>query len=247
MTGSFFSGESYDVTVERRMREWQEKKDIEEGRLPGEHNRINYITVMRQMGSQAEEVASILAKLMDWGIFDQKIIDFMAENFGIHKDVLQSVDERTRNWIQDSLESFFSGKGGYLDQSSYYRHLVEALLVVARHGRAIIMGRAAGQILPRQNGIAVAITAPFELRCRRIAEQHAISLEEARKLVKKDDKQQVKFVKDFLSKEAFDSMHFDIICNTELLTPPMVANLILRTYKLRTMSEDDLSPQTDSH
>ena len=196
------------------------------------------------MGSQSQEVATILAKLLDWGIFDRRIIDFMAENFGIHKDVLQSVDERTRNWIQDSLESFFSRKGGYLDQYSYYRHLIEALLVVARHGRAIIMGRAAGQVLPRQNGISVRITAPFELRAQRVAEKENIPIEKARDMVKKDDKQHAKFVKDFLSKEAFGSQHFDLVCNTELLTPAMVANIIAQTYKLRTMPEEELAKES---
>ena len=235
---SAFSGDGFTQAVERRMKEWQEEREAQAHHL-ADGARVNYITLSRQLGAGGETVAEELAKLMGWSVFDKRIVNFMAENFGVHADVLESVDERTRSWIEDSISMFFSNRkeGEHLDQYSYYKHLIEALLVIAQHGRAIIVGRAAGQILPRDHGLSVRITAPFELRAERIAEQNKIKIAEARDIVKKADDNQRKFVKDFLWKDAFDLHSFDMIFNTEKLSPLSVAKLIWRGFDQKIASK----------
>ncbi len=233
-----FSGDSFTQSVERRMKEWQENQEAAAHHL-SDGARINYITLSRQLGAGGEEVAEELAKLMGWSVFDKRIVNFMAENFGVHADVLETVDERTRGWIEDSISMFFSNKKGseHLDQYSYYKHLIEALLVIAQHGRAIIVGRAAGQVLPRDHGLSIRITAPFELRAERVAAQNKIKVSEARDIVKKADDNQKRFVKDFLWKDAFDLTSFDMIFNTEKLSPLAVAKLIWRAFDMRIESK----------
>ncbi len=233
-----FSGDSFTQSVERRMKEWQDHRESDGHKL-SDGARINYITLSRQLGAGGEEVADELAKQMGWSVFDKRIVNFMAENFGVHADVLETVDERTRGWIEDSISMFFSNKKGseHLDQYSYYKHLIEALLVIAQHGRAIIVGRAAGQVLPRDHGLSVRITAPFEVRAERVAAQNKIKVSEAREIVKKADDNQKKFVKDFLWKDAFDLHSFDLIFNTEKLSPASVAKLIWRSFDQRIESK----------
>ena len=233
-----FSGDSFTQSVERRMKEWQDNRDAEAHHL-SDGARINYITLSRQLGAGGEEVADELAKQMGWSVFDKRIVNFMAENFGVHADVLETVDERTRGWIEDSISMFFSNRNNsdQLDQYSYYKHLIEALLVIAQHGRAIIVGRAAGQVLPRDHGLSIRITAPFEVRAERVAAKNKIKVAEARDIVRKADDNQKKFVKDFLWKDAFDLHSFDLILNTEKLSPASVAKLIWRAFDQRIESK----------
>ncbi len=239
MTSSFGQDERFPRTVENRIRQWREVEEVRPVRLNG-GGEIDYITISREVGSGGAEVAQKLSKLMEWGLYDRKILDFMAENFGIHKDVLESVDEKTRGWIEDSLSLFFSKKSSKgIDQLSYYKHLVEALLVIAKHGRAIIVGRAASHVLPRRKGLSVLLTAPFELRCRRYAERNDINIEKATSEVKKKDKEQRKFVKSFLYKDAFDVRYYDIVFNTEKLSPEAVAKLIWRAFDQRVLEEKE--------
>lgn len=233
-----FSGDSFTQSVERRMKEWQENQQSDARHL-SDGARINYITISRQLGAGGEEVAEELAKLMGWSVFDKRIVNFMAENFGDHADVLETVDERTKGWIEDSISMFFSNKKGseHLDQYSYYKHLIEALLVISQHGRAIIVGRAAGQVLPRDHGLSIRITAPFEIRAERVAAQNKIKVAEARDIVRKADANQIDFVKDFLWKDVFDLHSFDLIVNTEKLSPNSVAKLIWRAFDQRIESK----------
>lgn len=199
---------------------------------------IDYITLSREMGSYGEEIGQIIAELMDWGVYDKKVLNFMADSFGVDADLLKTVDERTRSWIEDTLSLFMTNKQGHIDQLAYYKHLIEALLLTAKHGRAVIIGRAAGHVLPRERGLSVRITAPFEIRSQRYADRHDMSIEHARAVVSQADERQRKFVKGFLDKDAFNMQYFDIVCNTEKFSPDAAAKLIWRTFDQRIASKE---------
>jgi cytidylate kinase len=232
MADNFAHNDMYSATAERRIKQWQCDHEKPAARL-AEGAEINYITISREAGSGGEEIAEKLTELMGWGLYDKKILDFMAENFGIHKDVLSSVDEKTRGWIEDTMSSFFAGREGHMDQLTYYKHLMEALLVIGRHGRAVIVGRAAGHVLPRDKGLSIRITAPFELRCQRYAKKENLSIEQASEAVKQADREQSRFLKSFLYKDVHSIRYYDLIFSTEKLTPQSVAKLIWRAFDQR--------------
>ena len=222
-----------DRIVEGQMRQWEITKEEVHAHLTSGAE-IDYITISREAGSGGEKIAQILADLMKWQLYDKGILDYMSENMQVHKSILESVDERTIGWIEDWLAPIFTKKAtDHVDQLSYYRHLVKVLLVIAKHGNAVIVGRAAGQVLPRDKGLSVRVTAPFELRCKRYAEEQGISLSDATAIVKKADKEQIKFVKNFANKDISEPKDYDIVCNTEKLNPTSVARLIWRAFDER--------------
>ena len=94
-------------------------------------------------------------------------------------------------------------------------------------------------MLPREKGLSIHVTAPFELRCRRYAKQNDIGIEKARSVVKKADKVQAQFVKSFSGKDILDSKYYDIVCSTEKLSPVSVAKLICRTFEQRVADEEE--------
>ena len=57
--------------------------------------------------------------------------------------------------------------------------------------------------------------------------------------MRKTDKNQVKFVRDFLGKDIYDSKHYDIVCSTEKLNPKSVAKLIWRAFDQRVQAEQE--------
>lgn len=232
--------------VEGQMRQWEITKDGVHAHLASGAE-IDYITISRETGSGGEEVAQILADLMKWQLYDKGILDYMSENMQVHKSVLESVDERTIGWMEDWLGPIFTKKStDHVDQLSYYRHLVKVLLVIAKHANAVIVGRAAGQVLPRDKGLSVRVTAPFELRCKRYAEEHRISGSDATTFVRKADKEQIRFVKNFANKDINDPKDYDIVCNTEKLSPTSVAKLIWRAFDQRIVSEQQQADTADA-
>ncbi len=244
MPGRLFQNREIGQIVEHHMRQWNLSRNLKEksemqARLAG-GARIDYITISREFGSGGEEVARTLSDLMKWQLYDKEILDYMAENLHVHVRTLKSVDERSMGWMEDWLKPIFASKSGeHVEQLSYYKHLGKVLLVIAKHGHAIIVGRAAGILLPREKGLSVRVTAPFELRCQRYAQENQVGVEEATSIVKKADKTQSRFVKDFLEKDVGDPKYYDILCNTDKISPVSVAKLIWRSFDQRVASQKE--------
>ena len=237
MSAKLFQDENYDQIVDRQIRQWRQERPGEtpSGPAPGT---IDYITISREMGGGGEEIARILSELMGWQVFDREILNYMAENMDVQVKTLESIDERTVGWIDDWLKPLFTSKGEeHVEQLAYFKHLGRMLMVIARHGRAIIVGRGANIILPREHGMAVRVTAPFELRCKRYAKEQGVKLAEAMETVEKNDLRQARFVKDFTGRDINDPKHYDIVINTEKLTPKAAAKLLWRALDERVTSK----------
>ncbi|MCP4711407.1 MAG: cytidylate kinase-like family protein [Planctomycetes bacterium] len=226
-----------DRIIERQMRQWemsqseQAKKEQHAQTATGDGHRIDYITVSRELGSGGIQIARILSEKLKWQMYDKEILDYMADDMQVQKDLLESVDERTVGWIEEWIAPIFTHKP--VDQLTYYRSLAKELLVISRHGQAIILGRAGGLILPRKIGLSVRITAPFELRCERYAQEYNISAGEAKSVVEKKDRSQKAFVHDMLNQDIVDCRHYDIMINTEFIKPESAAKLIWRALDQR--------------
>jgi cytidylate kinase len=233
MSGFNPSSDEIGFLIERRLHQWEREKDqpMAVHRLADTQTEIDYITISRQCASGGNEIAQILADLLDWQVYDKSILDHMSEDMNVHKSVLESVDEGTSEWIRDWVTDLFVDPP--LSHAAYCRHLIKVLLIIAKHKKAIIIGRAAGLVLPRDKGLSVRITAPFEIRCQNYASEKNISLDEASDYVKNNDLAQHSFVKSFLGEDVDDPKHYDIVCNTEKLTPTSVAKLIWRSLDQR--------------
>jgi len=243
MPGKIFIGRELDGIVEGQLRRWEisegEKTKLErQAHLEGRE--IHYITISRQLGSGGGEVSRQLSKRMKWQLYDKQILDYMSENMNVHKSVLEHLDLSKNSWIEDLFGSLFSDN--HIAHASYYRHLVKVLFAIAQNEDAIIVGRAAGMVLPRDKGLSVRITAPFELRCERYAQKENITLKDAKAKVSKADAQQKAFVKNFINKDVAEASNYDLVCNTETMKPDSVAKLIWRAFDQRLLCSESNEP-----
>ncbi len=241
MTAKYHPSREISHIVEQQMRQWeiaraQRIKSEQLLRLAESNINIDYITISRPLGSGGEIIAGELAAMLQWQLYDHEILDFMAEDMNVHKSLLQSVDEHTISWIGEWLDPFFTRKTG-IEQLSYYRHLIHVLMIIAKHGQAIIVGRAAGLVLPRQNGLSVRVTASLEQRVKNYARENDISETEAFSIVEKSDRTQKSFVRSFVNQDVTDAKHYDITINTAKFTPHSAAKLIWRCLDQRRISQ----------
>ena len=246
MPSRIFNAREIGGIVENQMRRWElsqsEKAKTEQmARLAGRE--IHYITISREMGSGSLIISRALSELMGWQLYDKEVLNYMAENMNVHKSVIEHLDQRQSNWIEDFFAPMFSDK--HVPQMTYYRHLVKVLFAIAQNEDAIIVGRAAGFVLPKEKGLNVRITAPLDLRCERYAEKEQITLKEAKSLVTKSDSAQKAFVKNFLNRDLTDPNQFDILFNTERMQPESVAKLIWRTFDQRKISSQEQAQAAD--
>ncbi len=221
--------------IESQMRQWviscdqQEKSDSSSS--PDAQPAIKYISISRDIGSGGAEIGQTLSKLTEWQIYDKEILDYMAEDMNVRKNVLKSVDERTIGFIEEWLIPFFAKH--QVAQNEYFHHLSKTLMIIANYGKAIIIGRGAGMILPPNDGLRIRITSPIETRIQNIAKRDNISLDEAKLLVQSSDKSRCDFVQKIIGKDIFDCLNYDLVINTKHLSTQAAAKLIWRALDQR--------------
>ncbi|MCD6350539.1 MAG: cytidylate kinase-like family protein, partial [Armatimonadetes bacterium] len=153
------------------------------------------ITVSRQMGSGGTTVAMMVAKELDFKLYDREIIEHIADRLRAELHQIEPLDEATTGAVQGIIHGVLE----HLPSSATYKRiLTEVLRSIAEQGQVIIVGRGAGLVLP--HSLRVRIVAPFEVRVARVAELEDLTPRQARDLVARTDRQ----------RQAFGRAHFRV-------------------------------------
>lgn len=184
-----------------------------------------YLLISREKGSGGTAVSHLIGERLGWPVFDREIVDEIASRTQVRRQLIESLDERTRGLAQDllapALDRHDIGKTGYL------RHLRQVVLALGHQGNVIIVGRGARHILPREHGLSVRLVATLETRAQRYAAAEDIPLAQARSALQKSDGERETFIHRNFNRTAGDLFSHDLIVNTEQFTPPAVAAIIL--------------------
>lgn len=219
--------------VEREVERWQERAratDLPYSRRPGQAQGP-VVAFSRQHGAEGARIAQTVAQRLDFSYYDREIVDEMASTAHMCKAVVESVDERGRNWISDWIADFFGGER--LSRNEYARHLSTVLLSLAWHGRAVIVGRGACFLLDPAWTLRVRAWAPFEARVARVAATHHLSMDEARVHVAKNDRERSEFVRRNFDRDQGDPVAFDLAFDTSSLPLETCTDLVLIAFKAR--------------
>jgi cytidylate kinase len=121
---------------------------------------------------------------------------------GLRAELLESIDERCRSWLLETVESFAARP--QLSEGGYMRHLVETILSLGAHGQCVIVGRGAVQILPGETTLRVRLVGLLEDRSAAAARRQDLPWQEAAAWVKETDRQRVRFVKEHFQNDPTD-------------------------------------------
>lgn len=110
----------------------------------------------------------------------------------------------------------------------------EAILQLAHLGHVIFAGRAAHLVthaLP--GGLHIRLVAPLDTRVRRIASLQACSLEQAAEHIAKNDEARQRFVRTNFGKDIANPHLYDLVINTDRITPATAAQLVVTALRER--------------
>jgi cytidylate kinase len=96
----------------------------------------------------------------------------------------------------------------------YLRHLMKVMGTIARHGRAVVVGRGANFILPADKQFSVRVICPQEERVKNVARTFDVSLEAARHRVIRRESRRRAFVRQSFNADISDPLHYDMVLNT---------------------------------
>jgi cytidylate kinase len=180
------------------------------------------ITISREMGSGGIPVAHKVAEKLGYQLIDGEMIMAAAEAYGLSPEAVEQADEKPPHFV-DTLDS-----KQFLDL-----HLIELIILeAALKGNVVIYGRGGQDLLKDVNSVLrTRIIAPFEDRVERWAEREWLDPDRARYLVRKSDQQRAGFIKYYFDRDWDESVHYDLVINTQRLSEDKAVQVICDSVK----------------
>ena len=118
-----------------------------------------------------------------------------------------------------------------ISQSIVLVHLMKVINTIARHGRAVIVGRGANFILSPADRFSVRVVAPLDLRVKNVAEAYGTSVDEAKKRVLVRQSRRTAFVRQAYNEDINDPLNYDMVVNTGNLSIECAAAAIIAAVR----------------
>lgn len=173
------------------------------------------ITLSREPGSGGRIIAQTLAETLGFDIFHQEMIHQIAESAHVHHRLLETLDERGMNVLEEWISSLVNERHLWPDQ--YLKHLMNLMGVIGKHGSAVVLGRGGNFMLPPERCLRLRVIAPLRTRIERVETLHKVSRQEAERRIIRAESERRAFVRKYFNADIADPRHYDMVLNTELL------------------------------
>ncbi|MGB9687486.1 AAA family ATPase [Thermogutta sp.] len=225
------------AAAEREMAKWSAAQQIAERVIrfdqahAGQRKIGPFITISRQAGCGAEEIAQRVGEKLQWDVIDKNVLDAMAQRFCLERSQLESIDESPGNWVRDTLGQWLDPH--VISSDKFLACLERVVWAAARKGQVIFVGRGIRFVLPDDAGLAVRIVASEKYRVARIQKEKGLSESEARRFVQELEAARQRFVQQFFHKDVNDPQWYDLVLNVERWGVETTADLIVAAWRAR--------------
>jgi len=208
------------AAAERQMQAWVHTEEIANRAIHSAHAAqspaecaVEFITISRETGTGASEIARRLGQLLGWDVLDRNLLDKVAERFRVSRMMLDLVDETESSWVYDVLGTWMDRN--IVTHDKYVSHLRRVVMSAGRRGKVVLVGRGAQFILPRQHGLAVRIVAPLSYRIQRVIERENLDEPAARRYIQQKDAGRREFVERHYHHDIENPGIYDLVINVE--------------------------------
>ena len=175
------------------------------------------ITISRQIASFGDEVAAELAKQLGYDFLNRKMLEDDLLKHGLAEETLKKYDERK--------PGFWASLARNRDE--YFDYLREAVYERAKKGNCVIIGRGGFAILKDIPGCyAVRLVASDEVRVARLMNEFSWTEKNAQALLAESDTNRRGFHKCFFNMDHDNAASYNLVLNTDTITPEQAAKII---------------------
>jgi cytidylate kinase len=221
-----YPSKALDKLVEAQIKRWQSnrKRKYKKPIRP-------VITISRLPGCNAWNIARQLSEELEIDFFDQEIVEAIAKDADVSRRVVETLDEQDNSIVLDWLSALTAER--HLWPYEYIHHLSKLIGTIGAHGHAVILGRGASYILPKEVCLRVLVTAPTELRVRNVKEGYKVTEKVARKNVMNVESDRRAFIRRYFHEDMLDPNNYDLVFNMEMCDADMVVETIKLVYNIR--------------
>ncbi len=227
-----FRDPGLSAAAERAMRRWELNRKIEQQRAePTSDEAVPRfcITISREAGARGSTIARLAGQRLNWTVYDQELLEYIAHEMHLRAGVLESLDERAYHWAQEWLAALLEDQ--WQNQDSYIVHLTKVVLAIGVHGNAIVVGRGASFILPRDRSLNVRVIAKDADRIAFLSQIERLTPDEAERYMRETDAQRKKFVRDYFHRDNTDLHEYDLVLDSSTLGEEACADVVVTAIK----------------
>jgi cytidylate kinase len=187
------------------------------------------VALSRQPGSGAVELGKLVADDLRFGFFGAELVDQIARASHVHPHLVANLDERLRGAIERFVRDGIRVRE--YDESHYYEALMRVLGTFAERGMAVLLGRGAPYVLPKDRTLRVLVVASEPYRLARLQTETGLDPESTRGRLIREDQQRQRFIEHYFGVCPDDPTLYDLVVNTDTLGIPNAASLVTRAYQ----------------
>lgn len=176
-------------------------------------------------------MAKQLSKELEVDFFDKEIVDEISKNADVNHRAVETVDEQDNSVVLDWLSTLTAER--HLWQDEYINHLTKIIGTIGAHGHAVILGRGASYILPKEVCLHVLLVAPLEIRIKNVKTAYGVTEKAARKSVIGIESERIAFIRRYFHANMLDPVNYDLIFNMEMCEKDSVIEMIKVAYNTR--------------
>ncbi len=175
-----------------------------------------------------DEVAGLVAAWLDYGLFSLETLREIARDPGLRAQLAADLEPAVSRAIERRVEQLFGALG-----QAELRDLAGVLATLGERGMAVVVGRGALSILPRERTLRVLVVAPLPDRVQRANDERGGTREEAVRHVEQEDAVRLAFLRDRLGLPGDAPTLYDVVLNTQDLSADASAALIVEALRRR--------------
>ncbi len=183
------------------------------------------ITISREFGSGGSEIAGLLSKRLGVKYYDKDLLKRAAKESGMCHEIFENHDEKPTssflyNLVMDTY-SFSYGSSPYVEMPISHKVFLaqfETIKKIASEGPCIIVGRCADYALSDfDNIINIYIHSTLEARAERISRKYNMSMDKAKDMIAKKDKQRANYHNFYSAKKWGKADSYDLSIDSHKL------------------------------
>lgn len=209
---------------------------------------MRIVTISHAWGAGGDNIGRGVADRLGFRYVDEEIITIAAERHGLDTAVVADVERRRgllARILDDLGEAPMIDPGvpmalltpeamGFTRREDLRAIIVEAIREVAERGNVVIVSHAAGiPLAGRDDLLRVLITASFATRVQRLAQNAQRSAGDAEKLLKDSDAARADYFLRFYRIERELPTHYDVVVNTDAVTPEEATDIVVAAARIR--------------
>jgi cytidylate kinase len=187
------------------------------------------IAVSRQVGARGTTVAREVGQRLGWPVYDQELLQRIADELHVRVSELSRVDERPLSWV----EEWAAGMSVHpiVGMTKFADGLRRAVLALAARGNCVLVGRGSPHILPAATTLRVRLVAPREDRTAYMARERNMSHDEAARFLSDTDAARAAFVRENFAVDGTDPAAYDLVLNASVFPPPVCTDLVIAALR----------------